>query len=330
MSNDNKKPLLFTGITATGTLTLGHYIGVIQHLVKLQEKYQIFLMIADLHALTTISEKRIPYDDRTREITALLYACGLREENCKIFVQSQVSAHLELAYFLSSYCSTGRIVNMIQYKQKSGGSREASLSLLSYPVLMASDILLYEADLVIVGRDQKQHLELASYLAGKFNANNNNYLKVPTFLIPEQGSKIMGLRDPLKKMSKTSSDYIGILDSDEEITRKVMRAETDSEATIYYDEQKKPGVTNLLTIYSQLGALDTREVERQFLASSYNQLKLALIELLKNSLEPVRKSFAVHYERVDQVLAKNNCEIRQIATERIRKIKKNLSLWGKN
>ena len=237
------KPRFFTGIQPTGTLTLGHYLGIIHHALLLQEEYEIIIMIADLHALTTPNQ-RINYQEKAREIASLLYACGLKEENCKIFIQSQIKEHLELAWFLSSHVAVNELKNKSQYKNKikEKNQKTGSLTLLSYPVLQAADIFLYieqeENDLVIVGQDQQQHCELATTLARKFN---NFYqaklLKVPQFNIPELGSKIMGLRNPEKKMSKSENDYIALLDNPEVVKKKIKRAkmDSDSENKIHYN-----------------------------------------------------------------------------------------------
>jgi tryptophanyl-tRNA synthetase len=329
MNNDNKKttkPILFTGITPTGTLTLGHYFGVIRHLINLQNDYQIYLMIADLHALTTITDKKIDYKSKTKEIASLLYACGLKEENCKVFVQSSVKGHLELSHYLSSYCSVGKLNNMIQYKEKSRGKQNPSFSLLSYPILMASDILLYDADLVIVGKDQKQHLELTEYLANKFNSDNQNCLKIPNFSIPKLGSKIMGLKNPQKKMSKSGNDYIALLDDQESVNNKIMRAETDSEGKIYFDEEKKPGISNLLTIYSCLRNLQIQEIEGDFSNFNYSELKSLVSKNVNELLFNIQKIFDFYHLNIDRILDSNNIEMNRISDEKIVRIKEKLKV----
>ncbi|WNE41707.1 MAG: Tryptophan--tRNA ligase [Mycoplasmataceae bacterium] len=326
--NKKQKPILFTGITPTGTLTLGHYFGVIRHLLNLQNDYQIYLMIADLHALTTITDKKIDYKGKTKEIASLIYACGLREENCKVFVQSSISSHLELSHYLSSYCSIGKLNNMIQYKEKSREKKNPSFSLLSYPVLMASDILLYDADLVIVGKDQKQHLELTEYLANKFNSDNNNCLKIPNFSIPKLGSKIMGLKNPEKKMSKSGSDYISLMDSEEVVNNKIMKAETDSEGKIFFDEEKKPGISNLLTIYSCLKNISIDEAEAIFVNSNYSYLKSVTSNYVCELLNEIGNEFKIYNSKIDEILNNNNLEIYKISEIKLKKIRKELNIWN--
>lgn len=328
INNKNTKPILFTGITSTGTLTLGHYFGVIQHLIKLQDDYQIFLMIADLHALTTISDKRVNYKEKTREIASLLYSCGLKEDNCKVFVQSQIKEHLELSYFLSSYCSVGRLNNMIQYKEKSKENQKPGFSLLSYPVLMASDILLYDADLVVVGKDQKQHLEFTEYLANKFNFDNENCLKIPNFSIPNLGSKIMGLKNPLKKMSKSGNDYISLLDLEDSVKNKVMKAETDSEGKVYFDAVNKPGISNLLVIYSILKNLKIEDSEKIFSNLNYSDFKFSVSNCINETLKDIQCNYNFYHSKIDVMLEKNNLEVRKIAEKNINKIKEKINLWS--
>lgn len=322
--NKRKKPILFTGITPTGTLTAGHYLGVVRHLVQLQEKYQIFFMIADLHALTTISEKRLNYKERTQEIASLLYACGLKEKNCKIFVQSEIKEHVELSYLLSSYCTVSKLKNMIQYKEKSLEGKNTSVSLLYYPILMAADILLYGADLVIVGKDQKQHLELTKYLVNKFNFKNNGVLKIPEFSISSFGSKIMGFKNPLKKMSKSGNDYIAILDDSFSVREKIMRAETDSEEKIYYDLKNKPGISNLLTIYSCFKNMQIDEVEKFFTNCTYKDLKESLIDLINSKLSKIQDKFGTYKINIDNLIKKNNNKIRRLAILNIKRIKEEI------
>ncbi|CAH1757602.1 10458_t:CDS:2 [Entrophospora sp. SA101] len=210
-----KKPRFFTGIQASGTLTLGNYCGLINHILKIQGDYEVIVMIADLHALT-IPKPNFDYREKCYEIASLLYA--------------------------SPFTTVSELNNMIQYKEKKKNEETGNLALLSYPVLMAADIFLYDTDLIIVGQDQTQHLELAQHLAQKFNNfYDQKLLKIPQFTIPRFGAKIMGLKNPAKKMSKSENDYIALLDKPEIIIKKIKEAETDSENKIYYDPKNKPG-----------------------------------------------------------------------------------------
>ncbi|HXN54387.1 MAG TPA: tryptophan--tRNA ligase [Mycoplasmatales bacterium] len=321
---------IFTGITPTGNLTIGHYFSIIKNLLNLQnnENYEILIMIADLHALTIVSDNQIDYKKKSKEIAEILYACGFNEEKCKIFIQSEITEHLELSYFLSSYCSIGRLENMIQYKEKAKKDNSSSFSLLYYPILMASDILLYDSDLIIVGKDQKQHLEFAKYIAGKFNKRNPELLKIPDFFIAKNGSKIMSLHDPSKKMSKSNSDNILILEDDNKIREKIMKAKTDSEGKIYFDRIKKPGVSNLLTIYSCLFNCKIDDAEKFFSEKSYSNLKEAIIEKLINKFSEIRKNIRFSPEEIDKKLLENNKFLKKISSEKLKVIKNKLSLWN--
>ncbi|CAI2194505.1 3482_t:CDS:2 [Funneliformis geosporum] len=210
------KPRFFTGLQPTGTLTLGNYCGAIQPILALQEDYEVIIMIADLHALT-VPKKDFDYSQKSQEIVALLYACA-------------------------PFVTISELNNMIQYKEKKKEQETGNLALLAYPVLQAADIFLYDSDLIIVGQDQKQHLELATDIAQKFNNfYEKELLKIPEFTIPNLGAKIMGLKDPTKKMSKSENDYIGLLEASEVVKEKFKKAKTDSEGKVYYapDQENK-------------------------------------------------------------------------------------------
>ena len=320
------KPRFFTGIQATGSLTLGNYCGAIQPILKIQDDYEIIIMIADLHALT-VPKPNFDYQKKCYEIASLLYACGLKEGNCKIFIQSEIPEHLELTWLLAPFVTVSELNNMIQYKEKKKGQETGNLALLSYPVLMVSDILLYDADLVIVGQDQKQHLELTNDITSKFN----NFcaakvLKIPKFSIPAIGAKIMGLKNPQKKMSKSENDYIALLDSPEVINKKIKEAETDSENKIYYDPEKKPGISNLLIIYALLTNQQIKEAEKELQNLNYHQFKLKLIDLLNGKLAVIQKKYNDYLSRVGEIVEKNNNYLKNLAEKKVKIIKKELKI----
>ena len=322
----SQKPRFFTGIQATGTLTLGHYLGVIRHILAIQEQYEVIIMIADLHALT-IPKKDIDYQKNSYELAALLYACGLKEKNCKIFIQSQVKEHLELTFFLSPHITVGKLSDMIQYKEKKKEQETGNLSLLAYPVLMAADIFLYDADLVIVGQDQKQHLELTNDLAQKFNNFvGSELLKIPKFSIPNFGAKIMGLQNPKKKMSKSEKDYIALLDNSEIIEKKITTAVTDSENKIYYHPENKPGISNLLTIYALLNNQKMEEAEKYLITLNYHQFKLNLITLLNDKLREIQKSYKIFLPKIKELLEKNSNYLRILADKKVNLVKNELKI----
>lgn len=316
------RPLFFTGITPTGTLTIGHYCGLIRHILAIQEQYEIIIMIADLHALT-VFKTNLDYQQKSKEMASLLYACGLKEENCKIFIQSQIVEHVELAYLLSAHISVAKLENMIQYKEKKKKQTTGNLSLLSYPVLMTADIIMYDADLVIVGKDQKQHLELTTYLIKKINNFfQTNLFKIPKFIIPDLGSKILGLKDPFQKMSKSKNDFISLLDSEKDINEKVMRAKTDSENKIYYDEVKKAGISNLLTIYVLFSNTSLENAQKKLMNINYSQFKKEIVELLCKELTSIQSKYHYYLNSIDNLLKKNNEYLKELAKKKISTIKK--------
>ncbi|CAG8679627.1 20020_t:CDS:1 [Racocetra fulgida] len=318
------QPCFFTGIQASGTLTLGNYLGVICHILEIQDEYEIIIMICDLHALT-IPKPNFNYREIGHEIAALLYACGLKEEKCKIFIQSEIKEHVELAYLLSPHITVSVLSNMIQYKEKKREQESGNLALLTYPVLMAADIFLYDADLVIVGQDQTQHLELATNIAQKFNNfYNKNLLKIPKFTIPHLGAKIMGLKNPQKKMSKSENDFLALLDDSQTITKKIKEAETDSENKIYYDPAKKPGISNFLTIYALLSKQEIKEAEKELQNLNYHQFKLKLIDLLNEKLGKIQKKYIDYQPRIKEILKKNTEYLKILATQKLNLIKKEI------
>jgi len=216
---------------------------------------------------------------------------------------------------------------MIQYKEKKKEQETGNLALLSYPVLQAADIFLYDADLIIVGQDQKQHLELATDIAQKFdNFYKKNLLKTPQFTIPRFGAKIMGLKNPQKKMSKSENDYIALLDSPETITQKIKEAETDSENKIYYDPEKKPGISNLLVIYALLSGKEIKEVEEELKSSNYHQFKVKLSSLLNEKLTVIQKGYDNYLFRVKGILEKNKDYLKDLAKAKVKMIKEELKL----
>jgi len=321
MIKKQKKLRFFTGITATGTLTLGHYLGIIKNILKIQEKYEIIIMIGDLHALT-VPNNKINFLNNCYEIASLLYSCGLKKNKCKIFIQSSIKEHIELSFFLSSHVNVGKLNNMIQYKEK----KRENLSLLYYPVLMASDIFLYDSDLVLVGKDQKQHLELSSDIAKTFNNfYQSKLLKIPKFEIPEIGGKIMSLKNPEKKMSKSEKDNISLLDNYEEIKKKIFSSITDSENKIYYHEKKK-GISNLLIIYSLLENKTIKESEMELKNSNYHFFKEKIINSIEKNFSSIKEKYKLIFPEINQILKKNNDYLKKIAKKKIRKIKEVMKL----
>ncbi len=288
------KKIILSGIQATGNLHLGNYIGAVKNFVKMQDEYECYYMIANLHALTV---RRDPEElrENTLKILAEYVASGIDPEKSTIFVQSQVHEHAELGWVLDCYTYMGELSRMTQYKDKSAKHADnINAGLFTYPALMAGDILLYQADTVPVGEDQKQHLEITRDIAERFNKLYGDTFKIPEPYIAKAGARIMGLQDPTSKMSKSSklpNDTILLIDSPEEITKKIKKAVTDSEGIVKYDVQNKPGVSNLMTIYSVINNVSLEDVEKEFEGKNYGEFKMAVADAIIKELEPFRSKY---------------------------------------
>ena len=288
----NKNTIL-SGIQPSGSLCIGNYLGALKNWNNLQTKYNSIFLVVDLHALTS---KQIPSELRNRclSFAAQYIACGIDPKVSKILIQSHVSAHLELMWVLSSICYIGEINRMTQFKDKSSKAKNINVGLLTYPILMASDILLYQADLVPVGADQKQHLELARNLAKRFNFQYSDTFKIPEPYIAKKGSRIMSLQDVDKKMSKSDNNLnniISLLDSPNVIVKKINSAITDSEKKIYYSKDKKPGISNLIDIYSLLTKSNAKEIVEMYQGKLYSDFKNDLSSLIIEELEPIQAEY---------------------------------------
>lgn len=282
---------IFSGIQPTNQLHIGNYLGAVKQWVELQKDNECIYCIVDLHALT------IPYDPKTmqqkiKETAIACMAAGIDPEKSILFVQSQVKEHAELGWLLNTICPIGELERMTQYKDKSKKFKEnINAGLLDYPVLMVADILLYKTEAVPVGKDQEQHLELTRTLAKKFNQKFGQTFKEPKSLILKEGAKIMSLTDPKKKMSKSDDpkSCIFLFDTPETITKKIMSATTDSGKDIKYNITKKPGISNLLMIYSLLSGKTTQALEKEFKGKNYGEFKKSLVQVLINYLGPFRR-----------------------------------------
>jgi tryptophan--tRNA ligase len=290
---ENKK-LIFSGIQPTGTFTLGNYIGAIRNWGPLQDEYNCIYCVVDMHAIT-VRQDPVKLRQSTMNSYALLMACGIDPEKSILFIQSHVKTHAELSWILGCNTQFGELSRMTQFKDKSQRHPDdINSGLFTYPVLMAADILAYNADLVPVGVDQKQHLELARNIAQRFNQRYGDFFTMPEPYIPKVGAKVMSLQDPTKKMSKSDENpnaVILILDDKDTIIRKFKRAVTDSEAEVCYREGKD-GINNLMTIYSSVTGKDFAAIESEFAGKGYGDFKLAVGEAVADHLEPVRTEFA--------------------------------------
>lgn len=297
---ETKKRIL-TGITATGNLTLGNYLGVIKNFVKIQNegKHEMFMFVADYHALT--NPKLSPKELKENIINniKMYMACGIDAKKTKFFIQSQIHGHADLFYLILTNLYEGELNRMTQYKDKKSNFTKKELlvgvpyGLKLYPALMAADIILYDIDYVPIGKDQKQHLELTQKIVSRLNSKYGLDLKVPEKLYAEKGQKIMSLKNPTKKMSKSSSDKnetIFLSDSKEEIFKKISTSLTDSENKVYYEIEKKPGISNLITIYAAINNLSIKEVEKLFSTSNYGEFKLEVSNSIISELSSIQNA----------------------------------------
>lgn len=288
------KKLIFSGIQPTGTFTLGNYIGAIRNWGPLQEEYNCIYSIVDLHAIT-VKQDPVKLRQNTLQAYALLLACGIDPEKSIAFIQSHAKTHAELSWVLSCSTQFGELSRMTQFKDKSQKhADDVNAGLFTYPVLMAADILAYNADLVPIGADQKQHLELARNIAQRFNNKYGEFFTVPEPYIPKVGARVMSLQEPTKKMSKSDENVnatILILDDKDTIIRKFKRAVTDSDSQVRYADGKD-GINNLMTIYSAVTGKTYEEIEKEFDGKGYGDFKLAVGEAVADSLQPVRDNFA--------------------------------------
>ncbi|ACF07468.1 tryptophan--tRNA ligase [Metamycoplasma arthritidis] len=329
----NGKKTLLSGITATGKLTLGNYIGAIKNMVKMQEQYDSYIFVADLHALT------IPIDPKTlaknrNDIFSLYLACGLDPEKSTIFFQSDVIENGVMNWYVLTNTTIGELSRMTQYKDKSAKVKSANgmetipTGLLIYPTLMASDILLYNADVVPVGIDQKQHVELARNLAQRLNNKYKVDFKIPEAIIPKVGAKIMSLVEPTKKMSKSDDNpksAIYLLDDPDEAYKKIIKSVTDSEGKIYISENK-PGITNLLTIYSALKEISLLEAENIFKDKNYGELKIAVATVVKEFLTNIQEKYHRIIAQLDKYRELGANKASKIAKENLKKLTKGIGL----
>ena len=322
---------IFSGIRPTGGLHIGNYLGAIKQWIELQESNECVFCIVDLHAITT------PYDPKELkknilETAAVYLAAGINPDKSVIFVQSEVKEHAELAWLLGTITPMGELSRMTQFKEKSKKHKDyINSGLFTYPVLMASDILLYKSQAVPVGKDQEQHVELARTIARKFNQKFEKVFPEPETILPKTGAKIMSLTNPKKKMSKTDDpkSCISLFDSPDEITKKIMSAETDSGKDVIYNVTKKPGISNLLTIYSLLTDKTTQDIEKEFKGKGYGNFKKSLAQVLINYLEPFRrkqKELETRDVYLKEVLTKGASRAKIIAGTTMKEVREKMGL----
>lgn len=288
------KKRIFSAVQPSGELTLGNYLGALKNWVALQEEYECLFSVADLHAITVRQEPK-ELRKRSLDVIKLFVACGLDPEKSPLFLQSHVPQHTQLSWALCCNTQMGELSRMTQFKDKSAKHADnINAGLFTYPVLMAADILVYQADLVPVGEDQKQHVEITRDIAIRFNHHYGDTFTVPEPFIPKTGARIKSLQTPENKMSKSDPNpngYITLLDKPEVIMNKFKRAVTDSEAEVRYDPENKPGVSNLLTIYSAVTGTELPAAEREFAGKGYGEFKKAVGEAVVEALRPIREKY---------------------------------------
>lgn len=318
---------IFSGIQPTGVLHLGNYLGALKQFVELQEnkENECIYCIVDLHALTLPKDPKV-LRENVRSVLALYLAVGLDPKKSIIFNQSGVPAHSELAWLLTCQATTGELSKMTQYKDKGRSNESSPVGLFLYPVLMAADILLYDADIVPVGKDQKQHIELTRNLAVRVNNKYKKVFTVPEGRILKGTSNIMSLDDPSKKMSKSDTNefsYISLLDDEKKIEKAIKRATTDSDGIIKFDEENKKGVSNLLTIMSSLKNEEIKNLEDKYKGKGYGEFKNDLIEVIVNYLKPIKEKYEeiVNSGEVEKILTEGTKKANEIAVEKIKKVK---------
>jgi len=322
---------IFSAIRPTGELHIGNYLGAVKQWLELQEKNECIFCIVDLHAITTPFRPE-EMSKNILKLAATYLAAGLNPEKCIFFVQSQIKEHTELAWILGTITPLGELKRMTQFKEKSKKHPEyVNAGLLNYPLLMAADILLYQADLVPVGIDQQQHVELAREIARRFNKKFGKVFQEPDFLLSKIGAKIMSFKNPKKKMSKTDepAGCIGLFDTPEEIQNKIMSAVTDTGKIVKYDPIKKVGISNLLTIYSLFSGKSIKDLEKKFRDGGYAKFKKSLSELLINSLEPFRRKRKELLSRevyVKEILDRGTRRAQVIAQSTMQEVKKKMGL----
>lgn len=324
------KKRMLTGLQPTGLITLGNYVGAIKQMVEYQEKYDSFIFIADMHAITMPIEPE-KLKENIRNLVAIYIACGINPNKNNIFIQSENEYHANISWMLECNTYFGELSRMTQFKDKSKKSTNFSCGLFTYPVLMASDILAYDTDLVPVGIDQKQHVEIARDIAERFNKKYGETFVLPEPLISEQATKIMDLQDPTKKMSKSSENQKGVirlLDEPEVIRKKIMSATTDSLAKVKFDKENQPGISNLINIYSAVTDLSIKEIEDKFEGSQYGEFKKEVAQKVVDKLSEIQNRYyeLVKSSELDEILDKGKEVAREIAKRKYEEMKKKIGL----
>lgn len=325
------KKRVFSGIQPTGNIHIGNYLAAIKNWVDSQVEYDNIFCIVDLHSITVPQDPK-KLAAKTRELAGILLAAGIDPEKSSLFIQSHISAHAELAWILNCYTPMGWMQRMTQFKEKSEQVKgQVCVGLFDYPALMAADILLYDADGVPVGDDQKQHVELCRDIAQRFNSIYGPTLKVPEPIIPPKGARIMGLDDPTSKMSKSEENKwhaVNLLDSPSEIRKKIKRSTTDSGREICFDK-RRPGIYNLLVIYELFTGLSRSKIESRFDGKGYGDFKVELAEVVIEGLRPLQERYQQITSEpgyLDEVLKRGVDAVRPIAEDTLKRVMEKIGL----
>ncbi|MEG0919279.1 MAG: tryptophan--tRNA ligase [Anaerovoracaceae bacterium] len=284
---------VFSGVQPTGNIHIGNYLGALKQFVELQDDHQCIYCIVDMHSITVPQDPK-ELKKHILDVAALYLAIGIDPKKSIVFVQSDVPGHAELSWILTCHTYTGELSRMTQFKDKSKGQESVGAGLLTYPILMAADILLYDTDVVPVGVDQKQHIEICRDIAGRMNNKYGDTFVMPDGRFLKEGAKIMALDDPTKKMSKSAENplsRISLLDDDAKIKKAIMKATTDSEGIVKFDPENKPGISNLMTIYSVFGEISFDDIEKKYEGKGYGDFKKDLVALTIEKLTPIRTRF---------------------------------------
>ena len=321
---------VFSGVQPTGNIHLGNYLGALKQFVELQDDHECIYCIVDMHAITVPQDPK-ELRDHILDVAALYLAVGVDPKKSIVFVQSDVPGHAELSWVLTCNSHTAELSRMTQFKDKSKSKESAPTGLFSYPVLMAADILLYDTDIVPVGNDQKQHIELCRDIAIRIN---NKYKK--TFVVPDgrflkEGARIMALDDPTKKMSKSAENIhsrISLLDEPSKIKKSIMKATTDSDGVVRFDVENKPGISNLLNIYSVLSGMTVPELEAKYEGKGYGDFKKDLVEVVVEALAPIKERYEQirHSDELIEILKDGAVRADAIAKQTMKRVKENFGL----
>ncbi len=325
-----KRKKVLTGLQPTGVITLGNYIGAIKQMVQYQDEYESYIFVADMHAITVPQDNKALHEN-IKSLIALYLACGIKPEKNTIFIQSENEYHANLSWLLECNTYFGELSRMHQFKEKSKKSENFTAGLFTYPALMAADILLYDIDYVPVGIDQKQHVELTRDLAQRFNNKYGETFVVPEPLITVTGTKIMDLVNPDKKMSKSAENPKGViklLEDSESIRKKIMSATTDSETLVKYNPETKPGISNLINIYSALTDKKIPEIEEKFASSNYGTFKREVADVVIEEIEKIQEKYREYIEssKLDDILDEGREKTRKIAKAKWEEVRSKMGI----